>query len=487
MHRRWTEDERAERESAPQRPSAPPPQHELLLRLQRSAGNAAVGRMMRARTLARDPVEAPPQPADAAPAPAAEVDPNSFAGRVETVKAKIEELKTADATLKAATTKADKKAAKKARETALAAHQAAVIALATWTRENTPPRAILDGYLDRLDVRPADKVATLGQLAAGVARMEFLLGTMYHQGTAAKWETTENRGAFPDTYDAAVGGGAQPWCTKFAGYAYTRLGFQANAAGTTSEFMSGWRLRHWATRGQGTSNEQITAADQTAEDATGTGSAVIDNTEWKKLRADLAKATTPEDRTAVTEAFFANDLHPVPQAGDIVIKPRGDAASNNEFTGGGKSHTMLVESFDAATYQIHTIEGNVGDKVGGRTIDLTNATDVSKIIALTRMGTQFFGHAPTAAGGPGATGMSISGPAASVGAALGGGVIGGIAERLTKAVLSAVYSAENLTGGMAETNARLVEINAAQGWIQSSDPNASVTDFTGASGSGNES
>ena len=52
-----------------------------------------------------------------------------------------------------------------------------------WTRENMPPRAILDGYLDRTDVTPDAKVATLGQLAASVARMEFLLGTLYHQGT----------------------------------------------------------------------------------------------------------------------------------------------------------------------------------------------------------------------------------------------------------------------------------------------------------------
>ena len=70
---------------------------------------------------------------------------------------------------------------------------------------------------------------------------------------------------------------------------------------------------------------------------------------------------------------------------------------------------MLVESFDAAAYMIHTIEGNVGDKVGGRAIDLKNAVDVSKIVFLTRMGTQFFGKDPTAAGGAGATGTSTDG------------------------------------------------------------------------------
>ena len=90
--------------------------------------------------------------------------------------------------------------------------------------------AVLDGYLDRTDVTADAKVATLGELAAAVARMEFLLGTLYHQGTKAKWET-DNSGVFPDAYDAAIGGGDQPWCTKFAGYAYTRLGFKANKKG----------------------------------------------------------------------------------------------------------------------------------------------------------------------------------------------------------------------------------------------------------------
>ena len=42
--------------------------------------------------------------------------------------------------------------------------------LASWTRENMPPRSILNGYLDRTDVTAESKVQTLGQLAAAVAR-----------------------------------------------------------------------------------------------------------------------------------------------------------------------------------------------------------------------------------------------------------------------------------------------------------------------------
>jgi hypothetical protein len=460
MRQYRTQEARATDAPVVRAPDAPP--QALVLRLQQSAGNAAVGRL-----LARDPApaEAPPAPAPAAPTPA-----ETFETLSEDVKAKIEAFKTAEEALKTATAAAAKATAKKERAKALAAHQAAVLALAKWTRENMPPRAILDGYLDRTDVTADAKVATLGQLAASVARMEFLLGTLYHQGTKAKWEK-DNSGVFPDTYDAAIGGGDQPWCTKFAGYAFTRLGFQANQKGTTSEFMSGWRLRHWSTEGQDTENKEITAPDQTVEDAVGTGSALIDKADWKQLRKDLKAAKTDADRLTVTQTFFTT--HPLPQAGDVVVKPRGDAEGNNEFTG-GKSHTMLVESFDAASYVIHTIEGNVGDKVGGRSIDLKNAVDVSKIVFLTRMGTQFFGADPTAAGGAGATGTSTDG---------GPGFFGG----LISAVLKLIYSAELLTGGMQRVNEKLVEINAAQGWIQSADANAPVTDWTGATGAGNES
>ena len=471
------------------RPRGPgqPTAQSTLLELQRSAGNAAVNRLLRrsrghfaaGRALQRQ-VDAPVSGASSAPAKAR---PGSFQALIEDVEAKIEAVNDAETALTAATGGKAKKAAKKARDRALADHRAAVLALATWTRENMPPRPLLDAYLDRTDITADAKVATLGQLAAAVARMEFLLGTLYQRGTKSKWETTSNRGAFPDVYEAAAAEGAEPWCTAFVGYAYTRLGFRANATGTRSEFMSGYRLREWSVAGKGVSGEQITAAHQTVAGAAATGGALIDKAEWKRLRKDLKAAKTPADRLAVTQAFFAT--HPLPQAGDIVVKPRGDAAANNEFSA-GKSHTMLVESFDASAFKIHTIEGNVGDKVGGRTIDLTDPTDVSKIIFLTRMGTQFFGASPTAAGGTGATGTSISGPAAAAGAAVGGGWLGAAATTVATALLSRLYSREALMAGMQAVIAKLVELNAGQGWIKSADAGASVTDWTGATGAGNE-
>ncbi|MEA2184244.1 MAG: hypothetical protein QOF69_3429, partial [Solirubrobacteraceae bacterium] len=80
-----------ERKRGPQT-AAPPP--EALLRLQRRAGNAAVGRL-----IARQPVTAPaPGPA---PAPV-QVEPGSFAALSDDVKSKIEALKTAEAAYKSA-------------------------------------------------------------------------------------------------------------------------------------------------------------------------------------------------------------------------------------------------------------------------------------------------------------------------------------------------------------------------------------------------
>src|SRR4051794_2997871 len=99
VYERQREDER-DPTTLVDRPLSPaPPSQELLLRLQRSAGNAAVGRMVRARALQRQPLAPPPAPAPApAPAPepaVAEPEPGSFAALTADAKAKIEALKTA--------------------------------------------------------------------------------------------------------------------------------------------------------------------------------------------------------------------------------------------------------------------------------------------------------------------------------------------------------------------------------------------------------
>ena len=113
----------------------------------------------------------------------------------------------------------------------------------------------------------------------------------------------------------------------------------------------------------------------------------------------------------------------------------------------------MVERF--AGHFLYTIEGNRGDQVGARRMDLTDPADTGQIIFLTRMGTQFFGD------------PSVPAPAQ-------GGLAGLINE--------IIFSDTLLVGLMHEVNSRLVEIDASTGWIASSDADASVFEWQGGAG-----
>lgn len=238
--------------------------------------------------------------------------------------------------------------------------------------------------------------------------------------------------------------GARSLVHEFAGYAYKRLGFEAGEDDTTSMFYSGYRLRKWSITGKGVGRKapQITASERTVAAEASTGQ-LIDKGEWKALRKDLKKAKDAKARTQVAEEFF--ETRPQPQSGDILVKPRGKR-KNNEFTG-GKSHTMLVDRFDATNLVIYTVEGNTANKIGARKIDLTDPDDVGGIVFLARIGTEYFGNGSAAAE-----------------------VAPGPFERL---LLSRVM----LVGGMQVVNGALVQINAEQGWIKTSDPDATVLEW----------
>ncbi|MEF3121625.1 hypothetical protein [Kocuria flava] len=340
-------------------------------------------------------------------------------------------------------------------------YQAATLRLASWVREHLPRKNLIDGYLERTDVPSPQKVATLGKLSAATARMEFLLGTMYHQGVRARWEKG-NVGVFPATYHEAVGGGGtQPWCTKFAGYAYARLGFRS-AEDERSMFLSGYRLRHWSRTGKSVDNKRLlTPADRTVA-AEGSSGTLLDSSEWKKLTTALKKARSPEARAAAASTFFATRT--TPQPGDTLVKSRGEGAGSNTFSAKAQSHTMLVDRFDPSAWTVSTVEGNAGDRVGARVIDLTDPVQVSQIVFLTRLGTEHFGDPDTDRSAP-----PPGGPF---------GWLGTLVHR-------AVYSETLLLAEPEAVIARLVSISAAQDWIKSSDAAASVhTWITGSAAAG---
>lgn len=382
------------------------------------------------------------------------------------IRTAIAALRDADAAVTAANggTRAARSAAAAQRTAARTALQQAALRLAATLRAALPPRSLLDGYLARTDVSTADKVRTVGRLAAEVGRMEFLLGRMHHRGVGT-WETAgSNQGPFPDVYRSGVGGGTdQPWCTKFAGYSYTRLGFHAApASAATSMFQSGYRLQHWSSTGKtlgGASGVQTTDPASMVASGTG-GSVLVDSGDWRGLTRDLTRAasaarTAHQDeaaaRLAVTQTFLA--AHAAPQAGDIVVKTRGSATTNS-FSG-GLSHTMMVDRFDGR--YIYTIEGNRSDQVGARRLDLTEPADTGQIIFLTRLATQFFGD-------PAVPAPDLSG-------------LVGLINRIA-------YSEALLVGVMHGVNARLVEIDFAQGWIASGNADAGVYEWQGGGGSG---
>jgi hypothetical protein len=427
-----------------------------------------------APTIARQPTPPPappqltdhtaaPDPGEANSCPVATPDGQPTQSPYQPVLDALAALKSADDAVKAATGAKDRRKATARRDAALKDHQHAVETLATMLRENLPPKFMLDGYLARTEIDDAAKVQTLGLLAVEVERMEFLLGRLFYRGEGT-WETGgANKGPFPDVYRSTVGGDSgQAWCTKFSGYARSRLGFHAApGSSTTSMFHSGWRFQHWSETGKtlgGSGENQTTAADQTV--ASGAhGSALIETSDWKKLTHDLTKARNDakkkhEDEAAarqtVADTFLAAHAHPQP--GDLVIKTRGSATTNDYS--GGESHTMIVER--AQGHVISTIEGNRGDQVGGRVMDLSDPGDTGQIIFLSRLGSQFFGDPAT--------------PAPEQ-----GGIAG--------AINSVIFSEALLVGLMQAANARLVEIDSAAGFIKSSDATGSVVEWqTGTAG-----
>lgn len=265
--------------------------------------------------------------------------------------------------------------------------------LAVWVREQFPTEDQIREYLNRTDVTEADKVATLGLLSVELGRLEFLMGVIFHGGTDQSWETGgDNRGPFVNNFKDEVGNGVngQPWCTMFAGYLRRMLGFSATLAdGGPLIFNAGARLDHWATEGRNYLTGQDDFDDPSDyENYTG-GS--IDTADWIALRRALQRrGITDEEKQQEVDNFFSTRI--TPQPGDIMVINGG--STSNAYSG-SSSHTVNVESFGNRT--VSTIEGNKGNKVTGTTIDFTNATDVSHVIMLARLGMEFFPHDAPAA------------------------------------------------------------------------------------------
>ncbi|MEE6286098.1 CHAP domain-containing protein [Georgenia sp. MJ173] len=253
--------------------------------------------------------------------------------------------------------------------------RAAVEALVTWSRQQ------LDVYPDlvrrfRRQQQPdvTEKVRVLGQAAAAVARMEFLLGTILHRG--GSWEATANAGPMVDDY---TGGGDAAWCTKFATSALAAIRGDSVVAG------SGYKVAN-PTEFPGLDIETDAAQGGAFVGTRRSRSATSADSPFVELRETLTAiaAGTVAGQTAAeaAEAFLRDRIRPQP--GDILVTRRG-VADPNSFAGGSLSHTLMVESVSGS--RISLIEGNASattDRVSGRVLDLSVVGDVEEIVFISR-------------------------------------------------------------------------------------------------------
>jgi hypothetical protein len=265
--------------------------------------------------------------------------------------------------------------------------QAAVAQLADAIRNEFVPQADLQAYLGRTDVPAEEKTATLGQISVERGRAELLLGRA-HVGGEGTWEVAPDRGAFPDYYQDLVqtygrgGDTGAYWCTSFAGAMNAMNGFEFADEGSEARsiFWSGYRFNLWAGRGQLNGGSQVTAEGNRLGDEQ-LGNVHIQGQQWGQLRRSLQGAGDDAGRVAALQSWLEGNH--TPQPGDIIVLD-----SNNAVNGG--SHTVMVESYDAATHTITTVEGNANQRVTSRTINLLDPGEVSGIATLGRLGANHF-------------------------------------------------------------------------------------------------
>lgn len=293
--------------------------------------------------------------------------------------------------------------------------------LSEWARKQAYSIDIA-GYLGRTNLSDAAKQVTLQKIFAELARIEFLLGTIYYGGKDKDWESSNleinpvtntsssTSRRFVNLYQKEVTGAVQSgengeWCAMFGGYVYKMMGLDpALTAGRTNilpQFSSVSKLRFWATQGKvniGNTWPVVVESDKLVNQNKG-GNYFISASEWDQLSTDLdaneklkdppktnktkgknentgnEPAQTYKPPVQIVNDFFSTRV--VPQPGDMLGR-------SNE------GHEAYVESYDAATGTIYTIEGNTSDRVRGEKIDLTNSANPKLIAYLIRMGPSWF-------------------------------------------------------------------------------------------------
>ena len=265
--------------------------------------------------------------------------------------------------------------------------------LTSLVRQHFPDRGLLH-EIQASELTPIERTSILGELIVLAARLECVLGWSYVGGGAdrrgSSWELDgANRGVFPSYYQEVVQthdrrNGAR-WCTSFYGALAIQAGFDLNSSirprVASSIFWSGFRLGKWIRTGS--TNRGPRAAQLPDVPVDVPGSMWLDRADLSTLARRL-RSVDPGSRIDVLDDFCGSDRRPQP--GDVILFPR---------------HTMVVDRMTDDGV-VETIEGNAGNAVRSRRLDLTDPEVLTggdnpkkrRIIAVIRPSADFFAGPP---------------------------------------------------------------------------------------------
>lgn len=251
----------------------------------------------------------------------------------------------------------------------------------------------ITAYKDQPTPDATEKVRVIGQLAATAARVEWLIGTIYLEGSGDKnkWKgngmTKDEEKFLGNYYESKVGATSGPvWCTAFLGTVYKTAAGLKNIKGKTpnGELWSGYKV------GKVGKNANFDYSEDQGGKHVGKSEG-NDDKSFINLHKEIVKHKDDQKkREEIVDQFFKD--HFKPQPGDPMIVKRSTHNVANTFTSKATSHTTMVEKVDG--YKIYTIEGNAGNRVQGRVYDLTDPTDSGKIIFISRFSLNNFGNKP---------------------------------------------------------------------------------------------
>lgn len=263
-----------------------------------------------------------------------------------------------------------------------------------------PP--IVNTYVAQASPDAAEKVRVIGQLAANAARVEWLIGSIYLEGSddKNKWKgnglTKDEEKLLGNYYESKVGAASGPvWCTAFMGSIYMTVAGLKTAKGRTpngGELWSGYKV------GKHGKEAIFDFSEEQGGKHVGRSEAKQDESFVNLHKEIVANKDDRTKREEIVMQFFKD--HFTPQAGDPMIVKRSTNPDANSFTkadkvtkkGGGQSHTTMVERVEGT--KIYTIEGNAGNRVQGRVYDLADPTDSGKIVFIARFSLANFGEKP---------------------------------------------------------------------------------------------